>query len=177
MLLKAVEFATLAHHGQLRKYTDEPYILHPISVAGIVSTVSTDESMLSAAILHDTVEDTLVTIEQIEAEFGSKVALYVDDLTDASKPSDGNRKKRKLIDLEHTAKAHPNSKTIKLADLIHNSISIVKLDPHFAVVYMREKQKLMEVLSEGNKELFDMANGIIMDYYLEQLNARHRSCP
>ena len=67
------------------------------------------------------------------------MAELVDDLTDVSKPQDGNRATRKELDRQHTAKASPDAKTIKLADLISNSRSIMKDDPNFAKVYMKEK--------------------------------------
>ena len=67
-LKKAIEFATKAHEGQVRKYTGEPYIVHPLEVAEIVKTVEHTEEMLMAAVLHDTVEDTDTTIEDIDRE-------------------------------------------------------------------------------------------------------------
>ena len=83
---KALQFATAAHEGQVRKYTGEPYINHPVEVMRIVKTVSDDPAMHAAALLHDVVEDTDVTIEDIVREFGDDVAQLVDDLTDVSKP-------------------------------------------------------------------------------------------
>ena len=172
-MYKALKLAIMAHDGQLRKYTNEPYILHPIAVAEIVNTVTLEKDMLRAAILHDTVEDTDVQLHQILNKFGSRVAEMVSDLTDISRVQDGNRAMRKKMDREHTANSHPDSKTIKLADLIHNTESIVQYDGHFAKVYMKEKQLLLEVLKEGDKRLFDKANQLIMDYYMRKLNERH----
>ncbi len=174
-IFRAMEFAARAHHGQLRKYTGEPYIVHPVGVAAIVSTVTCDEEILAAALLHDTVEDVEdVTLDIVANEFGARVGSFVDDLTDISKPEDGNRKTRKRIDLRHTAYASPEAKTVKLADLIHNSISIVEHDKNFAVVYMKEKQRLLEVLTEGNPTLLAKANQLVKDYYLRKLDERHR---
>ena len=102
---KALQFATAAHEGQVRKYTGEPYIIHPVEVMEIVKTVSNDTAMHAAALLHDVVEDTDVTIEDIIREFGDDVAQLVDDLTDVSKPEDGNRKTRKALDRAHSAMA------------------------------------------------------------------------
>lgn len=160
---KALEFATKAHHGQARKYTGEPYIKHPIEVMQIVSTVDHTEEMLAAALMHDCIEDCGITYEEIAREFGVIVAWYVDDLTDVSKPIDGNRQKRKEIDRQHTAQAHENSKTIKLADLISNSRSIVKHDKDFARVYIKEKELLLEVLTEGDSTLYAIAKQIVED--------------
>ena len=91
-LQEAIEFATEAHGDQKRKYTGEPYITHPIAVMEIVREVPHTEEMLMAAVLHDTVEDTPVTIEDIKTKFGTKVAELVDGLTDVSRPEHGNRK-------------------------------------------------------------------------------------
>lgn len=155
---KARKFAAIAHAQQLRKYTGEAYVVHPIAVAEIVKSVPHTEEMVAAALLHDVVEDCGVTFRTIEELFGQKVAVMVYDLTDVSKPSDGNRKKRKEIDRLHTAVAHPNSKTIKLADLIDNTKSICEHDPDFARVYLKEKAELLEVLREGDSSLWNQAN-------------------
>jgi guanosine-3',5'-bis(diphosphate) 3'-pyrophosphohydrolase len=109
--------------------------------------------MIAAAYLHDVVEDTPVTLEAIELEFGAEVARLVEELTDVSRPEDGNRKTRKAIDREHSAAASPEGQTIKLADLIDNSETITKHDPDFAKVYMREKRALLEVMSDGDRDL------------------------
>ena len=71
---KALQFAIKAHRGQKRKWTTIPYILHPIEVCAIVATLSDDDEVLSAALLHDTVEDTDVTMEDIRANFSEKRA-------------------------------------------------------------------------------------------------------
>src|SRR5690606_38890864 len=85
--------------GQKRKYTGEPYILHPMSVAGIVATTPfATKTMIAAALLHDVVEDTTYTLKDIEDRFGKEVARLVDWLTDLSTPADGNRAKRKLAE-------------------------------------------------------------------------------
>ena len=82
------------HHAavnQKRKYTGEPYIVHPAAVVELVRGVPHTQEQLAAAWLHDTVEDTEVTIEEIEAKFGREVAALVEMLTDISRPGDGNR--------------------------------------------------------------------------------------
>ena len=78
LLDKAIVFATKAHEGQLRKGTDIPYILHPLEAASIVATMTTDDEILAGAVLHDVVEDTNTTIEQICDLFGERVAEFVD---------------------------------------------------------------------------------------------------
>ena len=157
---KARVFATAAHHAarHVRKYTGEPYINHPAEVVGILTASGADNpEMLAAAWLHDVVEDTGVSIEVIRVEFGECVATLVEGLTDVSRPEDGNRKTRKAIDRAHTAKQSPACKTIKLADLISNTRSIVERDPEFAKVYLAEKRDLLEVLRDGDQRLWEHA--------------------
>ena len=162
----ACRFATEAHGDQVRKYTGEPYINHPIEVARLVASVTSDCNMISAAFMHDVIEDTTVTFEEIrDAGFGHHTATLVNEVTDVSKPSDGNRAYRKALDLEHLAKASNNAKTIKLADLINNSDSICKYDERFARVYMQEKAALLLVLKGGDSELYSRASKIVQDYY------------
>jgi len=162
---KAQVFATAAHAAvkQTRKYTGEPYINHSFHVMSIVKTVPHTPEMLAAALLHDTVEDTGVTIELIESEFGSEVANLVSWLTDVSRPEDGNRAVRKHIDLEHTAQAPAAAQTIKLADLISNTSSIVKHDLNFAETYLKEKQALLQVLTKGDRTLLSWAQASVVN--------------
>jgi GTP pyrophosphokinase len=86
-LEKALLYAIKAHKTQLRK-SGEPYIVHPILVASIVSSITNDESMAIAALLHDVVEDTLTTIEEINILFGEDVAHLVEGLTKIDKIRD-----------------------------------------------------------------------------------------
>jgi (p)ppGpp synthase/HD superfamily hydrolase len=164
-IFKSLDFAVTAHEGQKRKYTKEPYIVHPINVCAIVASVVKDDDMFSAALLHDVVEDTEITLEDIGNEFGFDVAGLVSSLTDISKPEDGNRAKRKAMDMRWISSRCEKSKTIKLADLIDNSETIVKYDPGFAKVYMSEKRDLLEVLKEGNQVLYQRASRIVDDYF------------
>lgn len=160
---RAKAFATERHGriDQRRKYTNEPYITHPEAVANLVRSVPHTEEMLAAAWLHDTVEDAGATLDEIEREFGIVVACFVEQLTDVSKPTDGNRAARKAIDRAHSAKASPEAQTIKLADLIDNSASILQRDPEFARVYIEEKRLLLQVLTLGDRALWDQANEIV----------------
>lgn len=155
----AALFATAAHAAvkHVRRYTGEPYIIHPEAVAGLVMTVSHTPSMLAAAWLHDVVEDTGVTIDLVRDIFGDEVADLVDHLTDPSKPEDGNRATRRAIDRAHSAAASPQAKTIKLADIIDNTNTIAAHDPHFARVYIPEIELLLAVLTEGNLTLYAQA--------------------
>ncbi|MFC2088378.1 HD domain-containing protein [Calditrichota bacterium] len=162
---KAKKFATERHSaiGQVRKYTGEPYINHPAAVVEIVRSVQHTEEMLAAAWLHDTVEDTETQLPEIANIFGDNVAYFVFWITDVSKSIDGNRVTRKALDRKHIAAAPPQAKTIKLADLIDNSKSIIERNPKFARVYLAEKALLLEVLKEGDKTLWNQANDIVQN--------------
>lgn len=155
MVEKARVFATAAHAvvAQLRKYTGEPYIVHPAEVVSIVESVTSNPEMLAAAWLHDVVEDTGVTNETIRAEFGDRVAELVGWLTDVSRPEQGNRATRKAIDRAHSAAAPAGAQTIKYADLISNTRSIMAHDPKFAKTYLEEKRLLLAVMNKGDARL------------------------
>ena len=83
----AIKFATDAHAGQKRKMTNTPYILHPLEAAAIVASITTDEDVICAAVLHDTVEDTDVKAETIRSEFGDRVAELVSAETENKRSS------------------------------------------------------------------------------------------
>ena len=162
----AISFADRAHRsiGQTRKYTGEPYINHPLAMIDILRQHSrwpVSDAQLAAAALHDTVEDTPVTLDEVRTVVGEDVATLVDWLTDVSKPQDGNRRTRKALDLAHTAAAPPEAKTVKLADLIHNAVDITQHDPDFARVWLREKAALLEVLSDGDPGLLELAHSTL----------------
>lgn len=158
---RALNFAIAAHQGQLRKYTGEPYIVHPIEVSMLIATHTDKTSIIIAALLHDVIEDTPFTYANIKFEFGKKIADLVLEVTDVSKPSDGNREERKKIDREHLANASPEAQTIKLADLISNTSFIVKHDKNFAKIYLAEKQLLLTILGNGNDKLHRMACDVL----------------
>jgi (p)ppGpp synthase/HD superfamily hydrolase len=160
---KARVFATADHAavGQTRKYTGEPYVVHPIEVSELVASVGGTEAMVAAALLHDVLEDTEVTVDVLEEQFGSEVADLVLWLTDISKPEDGNRSTRKALDRQHSAAAPAAAQTIKVADLISNTRTIVEFDPGFARTYLEEKRLLLEVLTRANPTLLDQAKNQI----------------
>lgn len=79
---KAIEFAAKAHDGMERKKDKTPYILHPLEAAVIVGTMTEDRDVISAAVLHDVVEDTDITIEEIEEKFGPRVRFLVESETE-----------------------------------------------------------------------------------------------
>lgn len=159
---KAREMATKAHEGQVRKYTGEPYINHPAAVVETLREINASETVLAAAWLHDVVEDTKLELRDVERICGCDVAELVMWLTDISRPSDGNRAKRKAIDRGHLERAPRDAQTIKLADLLDNTRSIAKHDPNFAKVYLREKNALLKVLKYGDYRLRKRAQTLLL---------------
>jgi (p)ppGpp synthase/HD superfamily hydrolase len=159
LIHRAQAFATKAHQriNHQRKYTQAPYVDHLAATAKLVASVTSDPETIAAAWLHDTVEDTAVTIQDVQAEFGEHIAELVLELTDISTPSDGNRSSRKTIDLKHLASASPRAKTVKLADLTNNCIDITKHDARFSITYLSEMAALLDVLKGGNTELYALA--------------------
>ena len=161
---KAELFARAAHGavGQIRKYTGEPYVTHPIRVMGLVKTVLKDPDALAAALLHDVIEDTEITENEIYAEFGPDVTEMVVALSDPPKVDGGpNRKARKALDRDRLSKASASVQTIKVADMIDNTESIVAHDPHFAKVYLQEKRLLLDVLTKADARLVRIAHNQI----------------
>lgn len=159
LVKRAREFAVNAHDriGHRRKYKGLPYTTHIENVAALVESVTDDPETVAAAWLHDVVEDTPATVENIEEAFGKPVAALVESLTDVSRPGFGNRAVRKEMDRQHLAKANSRAKTVKLADLIDNCQDICRNDERFASVYLKEMARLLNVLQEGNADLYRKA--------------------
>ena len=101
----AVSFAISGHKNQKRKYTGEPYVLHPIAVAKYLEQKGFEQEVVIAGLFHDLVEDTNVTLDQIKEKFGGRVAELVEMVTDVSTPETGSRAVRKDIDRQHLALA------------------------------------------------------------------------
>lgn len=168
-LLIEVEIFTKAAHDSInhrRKYTDEPYHVHPERVAKLVSEVTSDQEVIAAAWLHDVLEDVAPTNSQFNAEairqqFGKRVLQLVLEVTDVSRLEDGNRAARKAIDRAHLAKASAEGQTIKLADMIDNVIDIGKHDAHFIRVFKAEAKLNLEHLKLGNKKLYEKLKSLL----------------
>ena len=164
-------YAFLAHQGQVRKYDNSPYINHPFAVAEIVRTVPHTEEMIIGALLHDVVEDTKVDLDDIEYEFGKQIRFLVFYLTDFLDVDFGNRAQRQAAYRSKLKRTSKEAKTIKIADLIHNSYSIVKYDPKFSKVFIDEMRLLLdESLKGGDADLWGQADLIVKNYYKENLN-------
>ena len=128
-LLKAIAFAADRHRRQRRKDAEaSPYINHPIAVATVLAVEGevSDEVTLLAAALHDTVEDTQTTFEELEEHFGPEVAGLVRELTDDKSAS---KKERKRLQIEHAPQASSRAKQLKIADKICNIRDITVSPP------------------------------------------------
>lgn len=164
----ALFFAQQAHKGQVRKYTGDQYITHPIAVSELVKNATYyNQTMLAAALLHDTVEDTGVGIADIDQFFGACVASLVSGLTNAPKVDNTSRWFKKYTDRQRLEQCSGQVHTIKLADVIHNSQSIIEHDPEFAKVYIPEMGLMLLVLTSGCKKLHGQATKIVTDYRIE----------
>jgi len=166
-----IELATDAHDGQVRRYTGEPYILHPLAVSELYSDHGGCTNGICAAILHDTIEDTEVTFNNLVSSVGLPIAKLVLELTEFSVLEDGNRKLRKELDKRYLARASTTAQSIKLADLIDNSKSIIKYAKRdFANIYIQEMSDLISVLVLGDTELRCEATNIVNKYKISVIN-------
>jgi guanosine-3',5'-bis(diphosphate) 3'-pyrophosphohydrolase len=129
VLLAAIQFSATKHRDQRRKGADaSPYINHPIEVAALLANVAgvQDDAILTAAVLHDTVEDTCTTPTEIESMFGTAVRSLVLEVTDdKSQP----KPERKRLQIEHAPHLSPAAKHIKIADKISNVQGVTDCPP------------------------------------------------
>lgn len=172
ILEKVEQFAATAHEGQRRKFRDEPYINHPVRVMQLCSEQTTSLPVLAAALLHDVLEDTPVTADQIR-EFLSplmdsantdRTLKLVDELTDrfvkANYP-EWNRRKRKLKEAERLSKISAEAQMVKYADIIDNSTEFASAETDFAAVYLRECNTLLQKMTKGDPVLHKKAQDTV----------------
>ena len=150
----AMMFACEVHKDQRRKYTNNPYSDHLAEVAGIVGTVDAEPVTLATAWLHDCVEDCGISLFEIECRFGGAVAIGVSGLSDVET---GNRAERKAASRLRLSMCSGWIQTIKCADLISNTSSILQHDPKFAAVYLEEKRLLLDVFTKTDSRLLALA--------------------
>lgn len=172
ILQKISDFADHAHGEQIRKYTPERYIAHPIRVMESCRRYTKDICILSAALLHDVLEDTAIKKEELykflltllNQAFADRTLTLVTELTDVYVKSNYpklNRRQRKTRELARLEKTSPDSQTIKYADIIDNTVEIVDQDPDFAKVFLFECRSILRKLDKGNKELYYEATKIV----------------
>lgn len=126
---KAIKFAVDAHANTERRGKGFPYVIHVLEAMEIVASMTNDPELLAAAALHDTVEDTDISVGQLRAEFGDRVASIVSDESD--RPVTGlneeeSWRKRKQVAIDHLAAASLDSKTVALGDKLSNMRAIAR---------------------------------------------------
>ncbi|SHN29071.1 HD domain-containing protein [Chitinophaga sp. CF418] len=158
------EFARQAHGDQQRKFVDEPYIQHPIRVMQLCREYTMNLTVLSAALLHDVLEDTTVTKDKLfnylqdvmKQEDAQKTLALTVELTDVYVKRNypkWNRRKRKYAEAVRMSKVSAAAQTIKYADIIDNSLDISNSSSDFKPTFLHECRTLLEVMDKGNPEL------------------------
>jgi (p)ppGpp synthase/HD superfamily hydrolase len=161
-------FADNCHGDQMRRYVQDRYIVHPIRVMQTLKQYTNEITVLSAALLHDVLEDTTVGKEEIrrflrtlmsEAQADAVVQL-VEELTDVyikTKYPQWNRRKRKNKEADRLENISADAQTIKYADIIDNAPEIAEKDPDFARRFLREYKALLKRMTKGNPALYQRA--------------------
>jgi (p)ppGpp synthase/HD superfamily hydrolase len=169
VIAETIQFMQTAHASQERKYCGEAYSNHPLRVMGLlvrhVPRVSIP--VLQAALLHDVVEDTKYTLDDLTRRFGNYVAGLVEEVT--TPKYEGNRAERVAQELERLATISPDAQNIKYADILDNTKDIVKANPEFAPKYLDEKRRALTVMQRG----YDPLRGLAWSQVLREIdNAR-----
>lgn len=151
-----IEYCKIKHGSQIRKFTGEPYYTHSIKVAEIVKEYTNDENLISTSLLHDTVEDTDATIEEIENLFNMKIALLVAELTSSNFTIKEMGKAKYLINKMNNMS--DEALLIKLADRLDN-VSGLHLAPEKFIE--RYKRETIEILDGLNRDLNDNHKDLI----------------
>jgi len=129
LLDRAIIFAVKAHAGTERRGKGFPYIVHPMEAVEIVATITADQELLAAAALHDTVEDTAVTVQQIRDEFGDRIAALVaaeSDTFEAGVSEEDSWHSRKQAAIDRLAAASHDAKIVALGDKLSNMRAIAR---------------------------------------------------
>lgn len=140
LVQKAWRFAEEKHAQQERKFSGGRYFEHPLRVFKTVSEITRDDDTLAAALLHDVVEDTGVTPDEIRREFSPGVAALVEALTKREPPDDD-------LEVERLRAAPGKAKLIKVADIMDNTRDLAKTEPAFALRYLPKKLRQLEAMN------------------------------
>ena len=168
VLEKIQTFADQSHGIQQRKYSPDKYIVHPVRVMETCRTYLPVLPVLAAALLHDVLEDTPVTKEEIkqflllllDEETTTRTTGLVEELTDIytrKKYPGWNRKKRRAKEAKRLSKTSAEAQTIKYADIIDNSLDLKNAEPDFARLFLFECRALLKAMNDGNDELRQIA--------------------
>jgi guanosine-3',5'-bis(diphosphate) 3'-pyrophosphohydrolase len=161
-------FAESAHGSQMRKFAQEPYIAHLVRVMETVREYTHDVALLSAALLHDVLEDTRVTEDELgiflndimDEPVAARTLDLVVELTDVYIKADYptlNRRTRRTKEAGRLSHVSPEAQTVKYADVIDNAMDIVRHETDFALVYLRESKQLLKGMTRGNPLLHERA--------------------
>lgn len=162
------QFADKAHGVQMRRYSPDRYIVHPERVMNTVRNYNNEVSVLSAALLHDVLEDTATTREEMLSFLKTVMApheaqrtlMIVEELTDIYTKNEyphWNRRKRRTKEAERLGNASKEAQTVKYADIIDNCPEIVREDPDFAERYISECTKIVQLMTKGDTALRQLA--------------------
>lgn len=165
-------FATEAHGDQRRKFADEPYINHPVRVMELCREYTSALPVLSAALLHDVLEDTAVTQEELSAFLHSvlspadadKTLALTIELTDVYVKTNYpqlNRRTRKQKEAARLGSISAEGQAIKYADIIDNANDIPKAEDDFVPTFLRECRQLLKTMTNGHPALRERANAIV----------------
>jgi (p)ppGpp synthase/HD superfamily hydrolase len=169
---KVKEFAGKAHEGQKRKYTPEPYIVHPVRVMQLCKEYTSSIPVLSAALLHDVLEDTKVNegelkqfllsvMDETDAELTLKLVIELTDVYVKANYPQWNRNTRKKKEAERIAHTSAQAQTIKYADIIDNCKEIVQYDEDFGPRFLRECKMLLQRMNKGDQHLYHYAKEMV----------------
>lgn len=160
LVLKAAGMALVVHHGQTRRNNKHPYVTHPNRVAREVSRMDgVTPQVVAAAFLHDVVEDTNITLEQVTETFGLDVAELVESLTNIShneEHKDKPRKERKRLDREFLRHAPRWAKVIKLVDRLDNLKEMSEDSEDFIKLYCDESRLLADAIGSAHIPIADL---------------------
>ncbi len=163
---KAIKFAVDSHSEQVRKITNQPYILHCLEVSAIAASITNNEDVIVAALLHDTVEDTSVTIDTIREKFGDGVAnLVVSDTENKREnlPKSETWLIRKTETLNNLKNSNVEHKIIWVSDKLSNIRSIY-------LTWQKEGDKVFDYFHQHDKKMHKWYYSTILDYTVELEN-------
>lgn len=150
---QAIIFAAEAHTGQFRKYTGEPYILHPLDVAEILRRHDRPIEEIVGGVLHDVVEDTNRTLKQVKFHFGAEVGTLVNGVTNVAEDKSVPRVERFWQNVAHLSEQTEGSQNIKCADIISNLKNFPLDNEESLVNYCAEKMIVLDNLHLADSNL------------------------
>ncbi len=183
LLEEVTEFADACHGAQLRRYSSDRYIVHPIRVMEICKQYTTDIALLCAALLHDVLEDTPQTpdglrqflVPRLGDEQAHKTVSIVIELTDVyikiNYPN-WNRRKRKDKETGRLAATSAEAQTIKYADIIDNAPEITEKDLDFAKRFLFEYRALLKKITQGHPELYTRAVRLVEECIAKSIESK-----